>query len=137
MKNKSSVRKILKHGEIRLLICGDRHWDDKHQIKAKLGRLQKECFKSKVSLTVITGGAHGADQQADQSAEELGIDRIIFPANWKGRRKAAGPIRNSKMLKEGQPNWLWAFHKDLSKSKGTKDMVSKAKGKIQCEVFKK
>lgn len=46
---------------------------------------------------VITGGASGADALADAAARDLGIDRLVIPANWLGRGKGAGPIRNRRM----------------------------------------
>ena len=39
--------------------------------------------------------------------------------------KAAGPARNREMLKE-KPDIVLAFHNDIEKSKGTKDMVMAA-----------
>lgn len=46
----------------------------------------------------IFGGARGADTFADQWAESRGINRVIFPANWKGEGKVAGAKRNQQML---------------------------------------
>lgn len=47
---------------------------------------------------VVTGAARGIDTLADQWAEVNGIDRTIFPANWNKYNKAAGQIRNKRML---------------------------------------
>ena len=47
---------------------------------------------------VITGGARGADRYADAWAESCKINRVIFPANWEGEGKAAGPKRNQRMI---------------------------------------
>ncbi len=46
---------------------------------------------------VISGDAEGVDQLADAWAKEAGIDRVIFPGNWKGKGRAAGYKRNQKM----------------------------------------
>jgi len=46
---------------------------------------------------IITGGAEGADTLANDWAKAHGIDRAIFPANWKGKGRAAGYKRNQKM----------------------------------------
>jgi len=120
---------------VRLLICGDRKWDNYGSIANKLRALRKKCG---ITLTVITGGCEGADMLADDAAQRMGIDRVMFPANWEGRGKAAGPIRNQKMLDWCKPNLVWAFHHDLTKSKGTKDMVVRSrKAKIITKVFDK
>lgn len=49
-----------------------------------------------------------------------------FPANWSQYGHAAGPIRNQKMLDQN-PDLVIAFHFDLEHSKGTKDMINRAK----------
>src|SRR5262249_42898977 len=47
---------------------------------------------------VITGDADGADTCVDNWARVSKIDRIIVPANWDKHGRAAGPMRNSRML---------------------------------------
>jgi hypothetical protein len=76
---------------------------------------------------IIAGGATGADDFAEQWAEERRVERHIFPAQWAKFGKAAGPIRNQQMLDEGQPDVVYAFHQNLANSKGTKDMVLRAR----------
>ena len=46
----------------------------------------------------IQGGATGFDTQGEQVAEALGIPCKCIPAEWATYGKAAGPIRNEKML---------------------------------------
>lgn len=68
---------------------------------------------------VITGGAEGVDELADAWAKEAGIDRVIFPANWKGKKKAAGYKRNQKMA------WYAALfdNQAIHTEDGTKGLV--------------
>lgn len=47
---------------------------------------------------VLTGGAPGADRWADLWAQQRGLDRLIFPANWSRYDTSAGPLRNRRML---------------------------------------
>jgi len=54
------------------------------------------------------------------------MNGLEFPARWDLYGRAAGPLRNSQMLKEGKPNLVIAFHDNLDSSKGTKDMVNKS-----------
>ena len=50
--------------------------------------------------------------------------------------KAAGPIRNREMLRDGGPEMVAAFHTDLSQSKGTLDMVRIARSAgVPVKVF--
>lgn len=51
---------------------------------------------------------------------------IEFPALWDKHGRAAGPIRNTQMLDEGRPDLVLAFHRDLSESKGTRNMVEQS-----------
>ena len=50
-----------------------------------------------------------------------------YPADWTRYGYAAGPIRNQQMLDEGRPSLVLAFHNDFEHSKGTKDMIDKAR----------
>jgi hypothetical protein len=103
---------------MRLLICGDRDWDDKELIKKMVLELRP--------TVIIDGAAPGADELAAEVAKELGIALEEYPADWEGLGTKAGPIRNTQMLVEGKPELVLAFHDYLETSKGTKDMVRKA-----------
>lgn len=108
---------------LRVLVCGDRNWKNRQLIREQLKAIQ-----ATVGLdVVIEGECEGADTIAKQEAEKLGIKVIPFPADWKRYGLAAGPIRNTQMIKEGKPNFVLAFHNNLGKSKGTKNMVEQAK----------
>lgn len=49
-------------------------------------------------ITIISGGARGADTLAEQFAQEYSYVTKIFPANWDKYGKAAGPIRNKQIV---------------------------------------
>lgn len=108
----------------RILVCGSRDWDSPYAIWCVLnGYLSDE-----IGLTVITGDARGADRHAREWAGHNGVDCETYPADWKQHSKAAGPIRNSIMLAEGKPDYVWAFiTKPLEQSRGTNDMVTRAR----------
>lgn len=64
---------------------------------------------------------------ADSVARELGLRPESHPAMWGRDKKAAGAIRNRKMLRLGA-ELVIAFHDDLEgRSRGTKDMVGIAR----------
>jgi 2-C-methyl-D-erythritol 4-phosphate cytidylyltransferase len=114
-----------------VLVTGDRNWQSYIVIKKTLKALQK---KHKIKF-LIQGGAHGADTIAKCVAAWLGITPITVDALWEIQHKAAGPIRNKKMLEllelfnEGLKDdvLVLAFHDTLKKSQGTKNMVELAK----------
>jgi hypothetical protein len=49
-------------------------------------------------MVLVTGGAVGADELARQWACSRKVDHIVRYAKWEIDGKAAGPIRNLKML---------------------------------------
>ena len=106
----------------RVLVTGDRNWSDAALIQIELIKLIRPRKPSDVIL--INGGARGADLLAKKIGEQLGFWVVMYEPS-RNMWPAAGPIRNTWMLKEGLPNFVLAFHDDLRKSKGTKDMVKK------------
>lgn len=106
----------------RVLVCGDREWTDRDALYAVLDEVRRlvgiDC--------VIEGEARGADRMGRDWADEQFIPVLPFPADWQRLGKAAGPIRNARMLLEGRPTLVLAFHADLASSKGTRDMVDRA-----------
>lgn len=91
---------------IRVLVCGGRNFTAEAFIERKL--LNILGARPKVDL-FITGGAKGADQCADHVAEIHGVQRVIVPANWVGRDRAAGMERNKLMLDLFKPDLVIAF----------------------------
>lgn len=113
---------------MRVLVCGGRNFDRfdawewlernaYDEIAYKTG-----CFSSVSLEAIIQGGARGADQGAADWGKSEGVKVMEFKANWKKHGKAAGPIRNSKMIKEGKPDIVIAFEG----GKGTQNMISQA-----------
>lgn len=103
---------------MRVVVCGSRNWTDQAAIKQRLSDLPPLS-------EVITGGARGADSLADRAADNCGHFRIIFPANWIGQGKAAGPLRNLRML-DMQPDLVIAFRSE-GESKGTDHMIGECR----------
>jgi len=77
------------------------------------------------NVTIIEGGAKGADYFGYAYALALSIPHKQFPADWKKHGRAAGPIRNAEMAEHG--THLLAFWD--GKSRGTKNMIDTAKKK--------
>ncbi len=118
---------------MRVLVCGDRYWDDRATVWDKLDDLLHVYQQ----MTIIEGGCKRWDKErrlwtgADFYAEQWTVRRTQahepYPADWDKLGKAAGPIRNAKMLEQGKPDIALAFHDNLEESRGTKDMVERSK----------
>lgn len=113
--------------ELRVIICGSRDWTNKARIGRYLDTLMDDEGYTADSITVIHGGCKGADHHAGMEAKGRGISVVEYPANWLKHGLRAGPIRNQQMIDDGRPDRVVAFHADLNTSKGTKDMVARAR----------
>lgn len=76
---------------------------------------------------LIHGGAPGVDSLAGAWAQDQGLEVLAFPvtaADWKRLGKRAGPLRNGRMIREGQAEALVAVWD--GRSRGTADMIRQA-----------
>lgn len=121
-----------------VLVCGDRYWTDKPTIERTLKRLLlpgdivlqggNGYFENGRTARSVKDLAHcvrGADALAFQVARQLGHSSHTIWAEWEVDGKAAGPRRNAEMLSL-KPRLVIAFHDDIIKSRGTRDMILKA-----------
>lgn len=102
-----------------VLACGGREYGDVEFVYVTLDRLHAE---QPITL-LIEGGARGADTIAHAWAlsRDIPFRRFkITQQEWRRLGKAAGPIRNRVMLKEGKPELVVAF----PGGPGTADMVA-------------
>jgi hypothetical protein len=91
---------------IKVLVCGGRDFNDQYFLYRILGTLHEG--KPPIA-EVIHGAAKGADQMAGAWAIQNRVPVRSFPADWNKHGKAAGPIRNEQMLREGKPDLVVAF----------------------------
>lgn len=108
---------------MKIIVCGDRHWDD-FDIIWRI--LQTYYVEHGADITIIHGDCKGADKLAETAAESFKFEVVAVPADWNFYGRAAGPIRNKEML-DMEPDIVLAFHQRLWDSKGTKNMVEIAK----------
>lgn len=101
-----------------VLVCGGRDFTDAVTLGSWLGGIHK---KQRIAL-LIHGGARGADFMAGEFAKWAGIPVKEYPADWDAHGRAAGPIRNQRMLDEGKPDLVVAF----DGGRGTADMIDRA-----------
>lgn len=110
-----------------VLVCGGRFYSDEAFVFEVLDTIHEEYG---ITL-LVQGEATGADSLAKKWALDRDVPEKGFKANWKKYWKAAGPIRNTEMLEESNPELVVAFPGD----EGTFDMISKAK-RAKVEVIK-
>jgi hypothetical protein len=60
-------------------------------------------------IEVAQGGAYGTDKYALMWCIENNVKHQTFNADWNKFGKAAGPIRNRKMIEEFKPDYVLAF----------------------------
>lgn len=123
--NRLTFRKVLVCG------CAPRKnalqpgWEDLDMIEDKLRELKEKWAPA--SIMVVHGNAQGADKLAQAAAFRVGISCRAYPAQWNKYGNAAGPIRNALMLSENpEIELVMAFHDNLYRSSGTKDMLRRA-----------
>jgi hypothetical protein len=102
-----------------VIACGDRNWTDRNAIEDVLLGLPP-------GSVVVHGGSRGADRMAGEIAAYLGFTVVEERAEWEFLGLRAGPIRNQRMLSY-KPEIVFAFHRNLAASRGTKHMVGIAK----------
>jgi hypothetical protein len=110
--------------EFRVLVCGGRNYQDSDHVHNTLCALDAE--RGPITC-IIHGAATGADTEGMRWAQLMAtaprkITHAPFAADWRTHGRAAGPIRNQRMLDEGHPDLVVAF----PGGRGTADMVRRA-----------
>lgn len=103
---------------MKVIIAGGRDFNDYELLKDKCDKI----LNSQIEITIVSGGANGADYLGEKYAKEREYELIIFPADWNKYGKSAGPIRNTQMAENSDA--LIAFWD--GKSRGTKHMIDVA-----------
>jgi hypothetical protein len=106
--------------DMRLCVTGSHLSRDEVYVKAVLDAQHAECPID----VLLHGKADGVDMFAEHWARANGIEQIGFQAEWRLYGRAAGPIRNKRMLSVGSPDLVLAFP---SEGPGTADCVRQAR----------
>lgn len=109
---------------LKILVCGGRDFNDRDFLFRTLDQQTKPNGEVEPArgFVIIHGGANGADSLANEWARLNRVPCVAFPADWKKHGRAAGHIRNRRMLEE-RPDIVIAF----AGGKGTAYMVKIAK----------
>jgi hypothetical protein len=104
---------------MRVIVCGGRDYANEHCLRQVLDKIHATT----PITTLIQGGATGADYMAQQWAEDRRVPEIVTEhADWSQHGKAAGPLRNQRMLDVWHPQLVVAF----PGGRGTANMVKLA-----------
>lgn len=111
---------------MRIIVCGGRQYADVIHVWRTLDQIDQDyggvrCVIDGASDDV-TGPYVGADFWGHQWALAHNLPTERFHAEWKTQGRAAGPIRNQRMLNEGRPDMVIAF----PGGNGTRNMIALA-----------
>lgn len=102
---------------LRIAVTGGRDFADLELIWRTLSQF------SGTDIVLAHGDCRGADRLCAWYAKRRGWKVVPFPADWDKIGKAAGYIRNQRMLDEFKPHVLAAF----PGNRGTVDMVARTR----------
>ena len=77
------------------LVVGSRGFADYELLESTLDKL----LINYRDITIVSGGAKGADSLAEEYAAANGYECMVFKADWQQHGRAAGIIRNEQMHK--------------------------------------
>lgn len=107
---------------MKIIIAGSRDFSNYELLRDRLDYLLKNA-SDEDEITIISGGARGADQLGERYAKEKGYKIIKKPANWNKHGKSAGYKRNEEMAKIADACvCFWD-----GESRGTKHMIDLSK----------
>lgn len=111
---------------MRVLVCGGRDFTDREAVFSEIDAINNgdsEGHGPSEITCIIHGCASGADTLASEWARLRGVPVEGYRAEWEKHGRRAGPLRNQRMLDEGEPDHVVAF----PGGRGTADMVRRAR----------
>lgn len=113
----STMNQLVEPNKINLAIIGGRDFSDYQLVKSVLAKVKSEI------ITIVSGGAIGADTLGAQYANEFGIPLLLFVPEWDKYGKRAAFLRNAQIIDASQA--VIAFWDGFSK--GTAHSIELAK----------
>jgi hypothetical protein len=102
---------------MRILITGSRDWTNHAAMQRALMDVVAGQHHPD-GITIVHGGARGADQMAGKYGEQMGANIELHPADWDKFGRGAGFRRNAEMVEEGADVCL-AFFANGATNRGT------------------
>ena len=109
---------------MRALITGSRIFNDAYIMNLALDGFCEEREVDKKTLTLVHGGAKGADSLASLWANKNKVEVEIWYPDWDTYGRAAGIVRNKDMLESGV-DIVIAFPR--GEARGTRHMMKIAR----------
>jgi hypothetical protein len=106
----------------RIAIVGSREFADRALVRRVIHRLMEKHGPE--HLTIVSGGARGADTLAEDLARAYKLDCLVFPADWETYGKRAGFHRNAVIVDNADE--VIALYADGPLSAGTSHTVKLA-----------
>jgi YspA, cpYpsA-related SLOG family len=103
-------------------IVGSRGFTNRHVIE---GAIRRWMVLSPEGLTIVSGGARGADSLGEDIARALNLRTIIHLPDWDTHGKAAGFIRNRDIVRDADV--VLAFLQPGPATRGTSHTISLAR----------
>jgi len=110
-------------GRLVIAVTGGRHFSDEYTLYEALDQVEALADKARMLLTIVEGGATGADRMARKWALLNHVNLVIERADWTAHGKAAGPLRNQAIIDRHHPDLCIA----MPGGRGTADMVARCK----------
>lgn len=113
-------------------IVGSRNFTDQKMVEDAVVDWMARNGVCRGCLTIVSGGARGADTIAERVAASLHTQTIIHKADWGLHGRSAGFLRNEKIVADS--DYIMAFYGPPEKDKpwpssGTSHTVARAKDK--------
>lgn len=120
--------------EFKVLVCGGREYNDQERLFKVLDKALEAATSAGRTFTLVHGGARGADSLSGlwASMRKDSVEVRVYEADWDTYGRAAGAIRNQKMLTSENPDVIIAF----KGGNGTAHMmkIGRKAGVAVCEV---
>ena len=118
--------------KVYVVIAGSREYSDYEELKNFVTESIGVYMKN-AEPVILSGGCRGADCLGERLAAERGWEIRRYPPEWEKYGKAAGPIRNKKMVDDCH----FAICFWNGKSRGTKNLIRYAEMKQKPVFLKK
>jgi len=105
-----------------MAIVGSRGYPDLEAVCAYVRHLARK-YGTTGRVVILSGGAPGVDEAAEQEADRLGMPKQIFRADWKKYGKSAGLRRNPDIIRPA--THVMVFWDGISR--GTQDSIRLAR----------
>jgi hypothetical protein len=102
---------------MRYAFSGSRHQKDSYIPQLLLYGMMFWQRQTKEKTTIICGDATGVDSTVEVIAKDLGFDCNKFVADWGAKGNKAGPLRNQRMINEGDPKVGFCIKNDFGKNR--------------------